>query len=396
MHISRTSLHAIPAAHRIPIISALLLALSCIAAFWLLRDGAAGNEWKQGDWLINTGGGMVRRGLAGDALLAFSDLLGIRPSALVAALQLAALPLCLLGPLAFAVRRGQDARMALLYFSPALLLWMWAADPLALRKEQLGIAALSLLVLAGIDRPRARGWAAAATALIGFGAIAHEVVAMMAPVAMLALWILHRGGALGAGAAAGMGGAMAMAAGAAWLIAVAWPEPASTAQVCAALIERGEGAHMCEGAIAWLTPEAVIAHPTAADAAGRFERMLRFGPGMQFLANFAVSLAAPVCFALLMNRRWEAMALGALCVALFLPLHVVAIDSGRWLGLQISSFVLLAMLLVETGRWRPVRRAPRALTWALAAVPLVWGVGHLKEVLPGGVFAALAQAAAGV
>ena len=107
---------------------------------------SGGNGWQQGDWLINSSAGLVRRALIGDFVLLFANLSGLNPLLVLSTLQVV-----LLVSLYYLLYRLKDfvslPIMFVLVCSPAFFPIFWWADWLAsLKKETVVFVSILLLV----------------------------------------------------------------------------------------------------------------------------------------------------------------------------------------------------------------------------------------------------------
>ncbi|WP_281857991.1 hypothetical protein, partial [Litoreibacter halocynthiae] len=112
-----------------------------------------GNGWRQGDWLINSGSGPVRRGIIGDALIWLSDTSSIPLLTLTIAVQVGILAL-LIG-LFILVWRFHEHRLLFLFLiaSPAFFLIQWAGEVQGImRKEIFGYLAMMSLLWTALSR----------------------------------------------------------------------------------------------------------------------------------------------------------------------------------------------------------------------------------------------------
>ena len=117
-------------------------------AWRLLKNiRAGGDTFQQGDWLINFGDGIVRRGAAGEVFLALSELTGQSVVVVLGIVQIIVLALVMLMVFLFAVRTEMSNRVMLVLLSPMLVLF-WFNDKYApFRPELLGYLAFVPLFL---------------------------------------------------------------------------------------------------------------------------------------------------------------------------------------------------------------------------------------------------------
>ncbi|HTB33708.1 MAG TPA: hypothetical protein VK842_02485, partial [bacterium] len=138
-------------------LAATALLLAALAWTLLLSAGqsrAGLHDYSVGDWLINDGGGWVRRGLAGSLIVRCAEWTGARPEALVALAKIFFfLPLYLLGAFLLLRPRPAPFLLALALLSPAVLLFPLENPAGTGRKE---IAALLWAALAAVRAARSR------------------------------------------------------------------------------------------------------------------------------------------------------------------------------------------------------------------------------------------------
>ena len=98
-----------------------------------VQDG--GHRFGQGDWLINSAGGLVRRAFGGDFILIASDSLGVDPLTFVFVAQISMIVVFLAIILERFLRLGLNDFLLFLLISPSFI-GAWAiADGMAFRKE---------------------------------------------------------------------------------------------------------------------------------------------------------------------------------------------------------------------------------------------------------------------
>jgi hypothetical protein len=339
-----------------------------------------GDAWKQGDWLVNLGAGPIRRGLFGALLLRAGDLTGVSPLAILFALQ-AGLIVLLFGATALAFRRSPDpVTWSLLLVSAGFFALFWAGDPKgSMRKELIGMAAMSLLLLVRLYPRAGAALIAASGGLMVLGAAGHEINVLLAPVwaAMLLAAAADGGSARRPRVTLAL---VLVPVGAAMVYALAFPRLADHAPVCAALVARGIDASVCTGAIAWLEDDTAHAIARTMDEAFRRQDF----PG--FLRATGLAMLPVIALAALHDRRrWLALAFVATALPV-LPLFPVAHDWGRWVDVHLVSFGFLLLALAQSGRIRLRRPAPLWLVAAALATHLAGTPSHMIGASPSGGF----------
>tara|TARA_R110000751_G_scaffold8041_3_gene32520 strand:- start:23475 stop:24644 length:1170 start_codon:yes stop_codon:yes gene_type:complete len=332
------------------------------------RDVAAGgNGWKQGDWLINSINGDVRRGFSGDLFIYASDIFGTELLTLVAVTQVA-----LLGLLFLAFRtllRGiNPSTTAILAISPAIFTVFWVADPQgSVRKELLTFLGLTVCAL-GIVRERDIFFAAGAF-IVSIGFLAHEAMILFLPLmwALLALsWSSKKRSILKSILVV----IVSFFSFYALHFALSNIQVPSSGMVCQPLMERGLDKRICDGTIAWLTYDR---------AQGQQAVLSNLSPAST--AYFVLSYLAAMApfFYLLMRCQKRPLALMFLIASAipFLPLYFVAVDWGRWVSLHIFSVVLLTAVAFQIGKLRLTRDIDPVMLSVLITGALLVSPGHM-------------------
>lgn len=314
-----------------------LLAISLLLtlqALWI-DYRAGGDYFRQGDWLINSAAGFVRRSVPGDLLIALSDLTGPSPLDLLIAFQAA-----LLVALYWQIARLLDeipARVAVLIaFCPGFVLVFWAAESMGtVRKEMLVFLGLCLCALGVIRDSRVR--LVAGSAAFVAGVLAHEAMILFSP-AMAAIhylnWQRSSRRLADAVLAAGTFGAAAVA----FLLALTYPAVSDPDPVCRALTDRGVPEQICIGAIRWLGMD-------SSDALAAVQKALSSeGAANGFVIGLCLALC-PLFYLASRTDRPGAVALGIVLLAVpFAPLFVIAIDWGRWVSFHVFTVFVLGGL----------------------------------------------------
>jgi hypothetical protein len=331
--------------------------------------------WKQGDWLINSINGPVRRGPVGSAVIHVSDALHLSPVTTIIGLQVV-LCLVLYGSFYLALRALHDPRLALLLTSSsAMFVTFWPANIYhgALRKELLGMTALAvLLVYARSGRP----WAlVAAAAPLLVGVWAHEIVILFVPAFILVAWRATKGSRALVVPVLGLVVVSAVLAGWYTLAHVSAP---SIASVCQPLLERGLDDRICSGPLRWVTEDGNHTMGLVRARNATPSGLLTFG-----VAGLAA--VAPLVYLAALVKDRTAVVVAVLAAVPFGPLFLIVIDWGRWLSCGVFAFA--AVLLAQgVGSGLTLRRRPsgRALA-AFVALALVVAPFHVNGLVWGGI-----------
>ncbi|MEM9550409.1 MAG: hypothetical protein AAGA05_04485 [Pseudomonadota bacterium] len=311
---------------------AVLLLIVIIGVADLLHDYTqGGRRWQQGDWMIHSLSGVVRRGTIGTVTLLLGDVTSINPLALTIALQIAIFVglifvLFLIG----ATVLTHPVQIAALVLPPFYPMMMVSRFDGMIYKEIIAFLALALLTL-GVVRPHLARWLMPlGVAVLLIGCFAHEALVFFLPVAV---FLIHLAGrtrftdTLIAVLTAGTLAALAFA------LTYSKADPDA---VCAELLIRGLSPILCEGPVSWL--DETIAH--AIDVTVHETRLI------YLVEFFAVWLLAVLVLGYLLGRGpKQSLFLGFLTLFPFLPLFLLAFDFGRWFSFGFTSmvFVLLAL-----------------------------------------------------
>ena len=303
-----------------------------------------GNGWRQGDWLINSGAGPVRRGIIGDALIWLSDISSIPLLSLTIAVQTGIL--ALLVGLIILVWRTHEHRLLILFLvaSPAFFLIQWAGEVQGImRKEIFGYLAMACLLLTALSRPHRVFLVLPAMLFFIVGCFGNIINAMMVVPFCVGLFLLHDQGRFSQRALIGLVGlALASSIAAIWF-AMRFQEVQMLAGMCDPLVARGFEVTFCAEALRWLV-------------AGEVDHLAQVAVRMTFtnIAQFLiVAIIAFVPVAMAFRVFTETRTLVWYLVLTFvpmLPLYVLATDWGRWISIPYSFWVLLVLLSHASGR----------------------------------------------
>lgn len=300
-----------------------------------------GSPWRQGDWLINSAAGLVRRGFMGDGMIALGDLTGTNLLAVTIAVQ-TGLFLALLWLLWVLARDHPNKPLILLLAaSPAFLPIFWAGDVQGImRKELFGFLAFGCLTLAGFHVRPARFLPMLAVILFTLGCIGNILHAFLAPALIYGLYLLWDSGRITRAAYVNLSvvtAAMALF----WFgFASVYREVTDAAAICAPLLSRGFAPDFCAGALSWIVT-GYVNHLSELSARLTPLALAQFG-------TVAVLALIPVA---VIARRVNAPGRFAWMVALaflpLLPLYAITTDWGRWLNI---SYMALAFLVLQAER----------------------------------------------
>lgn len=359
--------------------SALLLLLS------LVTNARGGwSVWKQGDWLINSINGAVRRGPTGSAIIEASDALGVSPITVVVGLQVVLL-VTLYAAWYVAVRGLPDPRLAvLLTCSPAMFLVIWPANVYdgALRKELLAMAALALVLVHLRSATGGRLWALVAGGVVmAAGVWAHEIVLLFVPAFAYLAWLAWRrpeASAVGRRVVVAVVAVVAVSSLLAGLYTLQHSGTTAIGPVCQPLVERGlDRDRICTGPFRWLT----------LDSGHSMELVRNRNASASGLTRFAAVLVislAPLAYVVSLLDRRRAALLGAVAALPMLPLFGLVIDWGRWLSCGVFAFAAVVTAEVLTGRAGLRRRPAFGAVVGLLVLCCLVAPYHVDDVVLGG------------
>ncbi|WP_299740476.1 hypothetical protein [uncultured Roseobacter sp.] len=358
-----------------------IAALSLLMGFWYHYNAylAGGHPFIQGDWLINSINGPVRRGPLGSVIIHIGDWTGLGPLTVTVILQLSLMIIMTL-PVLLAFWRLRIPAYALLLTSPGFFIVFWASSPTgSLRKEMIGLASICVLLLIPLLPKAFRGLVVAFSLLLfAIACIGHEVNTFMAPV-LAALFVITlrpdlRSRVLWAAAAV----FFALTA-AALLYAMSQAQISDRAAVCDPLLERGLGKNICSGSIRWLTYDSAHAR------AELIRRLTAPGAALSF-AVAATLVVAPLVYLVSLHDRARLLyGVLAACLLPVLPLFFVAHDWGRWLCIYITLFTVVIFALALQGRIRMVRPVNPVVLLTFVCLSFVWSPHHILGLQLGGI-----------
>lgn len=335
-----------------------------------------GHPFATGDYGVHTAAGLVRRGVAGDVLVAFARL-GTPFPVVALTVSLAAFAAFVTAALLLHARREEGFELFAVTANPAFLLFAPNDPDGALRKEVLGLAVVACLALACARRRLGPPAALAGALALAYAVLAHEVNAVLVPFAWALVRRAASDGTLGPWIARGFYAISGSAVGSAIIIAVVAPGTVAQADaICASLRDLGAGPSSCEGALRWL------AYPASAGAAVVRAELL---PNALYLFSAALALVPVVRVETL---RLVARPLGA-ATAVALPVFALGSDWGRWVSVLVSGTFLVSLAVAPRGGLGLARREPAFV----ALYVLSWGMPHASAAFGDGVLVNLARAA---
>lgn len=338
-----------------------------------------GDGWRQGDWLINFGAGLVRRGVIGEGLIMLSDLTGVALLAVMILTQATLFAILLI--VFLLIWRLHHARLllVLLVASPMFCLFVWAGDVQGImRKELLGYLALGFLVLSSASPRYLPLYLTLFLLFFALGNAGNLLHLFMTPAVLIGVYLLCWEGIMsraGSYILAALIVAIALLCVGFALIFKTVPEYLS---ICQPLMERGFDERFCEHAIRWLVP-AEVDHSAEVYVRMTSQGLLHFT--VVSLISVIPLLLACKAFA---EWRFPLLIIAAAFIPL-IPLYVIATDWGRWFSISYMTAALLLVMAHMAGRLT-IKRLP---AWQVVAVFMVVAVGltpdHGIGWKPGGV-----------
>lgn len=315
---------------------------------------------RSGDWLINYGGGFVRRGLFGQLLL-MTGLKGNMLLGLILALQVA----CYCTILAYVVgflRKSEFKWWAIsLALGPGAFIFMGTYTDGGLRKEMLVFVALCLL---GWSRRakgvRSAGWlAGAAVLLYAVAVLTWEPSAFAAPILLLAIRNSTES-PLDTARRTWVAIALAVIAVVGCMLSLMFQGNVSTlASIKDAIANAGiDPGLVARSGAGWI----------GVSLGGFWSAVGGYFPNyMNYLPLFILSVLPLALTPWFRRNRWWVLG----CLAATLPLYLIAVDYGRYMNLAIFGLCIVAMSAdsheLESGYWNPLS--------AMLYVT-VWGIPH--------------------
>lgn len=347
---------------------------------YLLELRHGGHVWITGDWLLNWRAGFMRRGLTGSLTYTLSDLTGIDPLWIVAAMQVAFFVALAVAVLFMLKRVAITVPVALLILSPAFIMPFFVVKQ-AMSKEMVGFLALALLALRAFGL---RPWVTwAAVAVFAFAGFAHETNAFLMPAALALLAVLVAGGAMPRAEARNAGLALVAIAAVVILTAMIWNGAGLSQAVCEVMLSYGGQKAFCGtwGPTIWLDRDMAYGMTFTWDV------NVVSGVWPWFVLGFVLSMLPFALFRLTGDtagrRSLWLLAAAALGILVFAPLFVIASDWGRWIAMHTTALTFMVLAGLRLGLVEP-RPGVTSPIWLLYGA--VWAMPDYGEPLTAGLF----------
>lgn len=327
---------------------------------WQMKAIAAGGDpWSHGDWLINNGAGLIRRGWSGEVFIWISEILNAPLLSVLVIFQILIVTSVLGALVLRGIFLGANDLVTLAILSPGVMFFT-INDPAAIfRKEILLYLAFVPLMFPG------RFPAFLAAVLFCAAAFFHEALAFFCGPLALAVWLNTRRAApvimILVAAAAAVG------------FALAFPVTENTDAICGPLTDRGLSQNLCSGIIGWLSAD--LSANLSVVATNALQAPLVSGA-----FGAAICLAAPVLAALHVFRERGSRIMIALSFVTVMPLFIVGYDWGRWLSVMVTC--LMFMILANSSSKKITGLPPMSL-WSfilLLEINLFLGMRHIQTI----------------
>ena len=337
----------------------------------IFRDfQSGGNPWKQGDWLINSENGPIRRSFSGDFMIWLSDLFDLHVVTPVVISQILIAFVLYIATYRLVVD-DKSRVLALLAFSASFFMFFWVGDPYgAGRKELIAFAAMVLIAIALNYRNQT-------LAFLGFflfpvSVLCHEAMILFLP-AVAGVYAFYFNKIKSSKLFHICFFLSVSTSLIAFYIALKSSEVSDYTLVCQPLTARGAHPDLCSGAIKWLEHD--VNH-----AMEQVRNMFRYRAPYDFVVGYLVALAPALFVAVVSNNKALSFALIVFSGLPFLPLYAFAVDYGRWISFHSFSVFLLFSSAIASGKLvfeKPIKDRVYITAFTLGAVICHLHVSHI-------------------
>lgn len=348
------------------------------------------NAWVIGDWLINYSGGFVRRGLPGEIALRAGHVLHLSPLYIVLVLQLLTYAAIFYSVWRLLARTNWSAWVLVMLVSPATLAFQ-VLDPLAgLRKEEILLGGLGMLLVFLLDRPPAAPWLSLYLTLLGVGCVlSHEGMIFFVPYLFAAV-------AIGLDSVPRAFKICAIPflviAACGYIVRGHIGDAATARAICSSLgfvVTAGKLPPMCSGAIEYLTRDTASARIDATAYARVYHSLPLYTiDALLAVIPYGMAFASLWRHSALRRGLLVVVSIAAVSIAASIPLFVYAEDWGRWIYIHLFCVFLLLLLIDyrrqgDAATCGPPPRLPANRTLKVALVALVviyatcWDLPHV-------------------
>ncbi|PCI86995.1 MAG: hypothetical protein COB24_07380 [Hyphomicrobiales bacterium] len=354
------------------IILGALCSLSLIDDFLL-----NGNNWKQGDWLINNHQTIIRRGILGSTIIFISDFLKTSPLIITVIIQEALLiTLFSCTYLAFKALLKQNISYIILIFSSSFFVIFWAFDVQGgMRKELISYAALSLLVIIPLFPSKKLIIALISSFLFIISTVGHEINVLLTP-AFIAIFIVTYNPNLKSNLVRFASIIFLLLVSASLLYSVYYSKIDNLSFICEPLIQRGLMPNICDGAIAALDRD--LNYSLTRFVANKLNYINIF----LFSVSYLIAIFPMIYLISLHKNKRIYYILFALFMVPIIPLYPLAIDWGRWMSMHIVSFGLFFIAIIITGKNHIVKIQKNCTIYIFVAIAILFAPGHVSGFAP--------------
>jgi hypothetical protein len=320
------------------------------------------NEWVIGDWLINYRGGFVRRGLPGEVVLRAGHMLHLSPMYMVLALQVLTYVAMFYSVWRLLARTSWSAWVLVMLVSPATLAFQ-VLDPLAgLRKEEILLGGLGMLLVFLLDRMPSAPWLSLYLTVLGVSCVlSHEALIFFVPYLFAAMAI----GLDSVPRALKICAIPFLVTAACGYIVRRHIGGAATARaICSSLgfgVTTGKLPPMCSGAIEYLTRDTASARiDTEAYARVYHSVRLYTIDALLAIVPYSVAFASLWRHSTLRRDLLVVASIALVSIAASLPLFIYATDWGRWIYIHLFCVFLLLLFIDYRRQSNPAASDPPA------------------------------------
>ena len=330
-----------------------------------------GQGFKQGDWLINSHAGLIRRFLIGDILFFVNHITGIHVLFLLGFLQ--AFFMSSVFILTYICHKFLPEWLFWFFVtSPAFFIIFWFGDPGgAFRKEIILYCAILMQFIAIKNLSKALYYTSGLLVVVSF--FSHEALVLFVP---LILWInyIFYGIAFRARIIFLHSTIIVLSALTAFVFSWIYSNSIEVIELCAILIEKNFDPNICGGAIEWLG----YPHDYGFSKWSFAKTLQKITD--QILA-FIIFFTPFFILMKISNNTLIGIKVALLSGLVFIPLYFVAVDWGRWLNFHFFSVFIVVLVLADTGRLKFSKRiSMRSMSGAILLPLLIGSPNHMQGI----------------
>lgn len=331
---------------------------------------SGGDEWRQGDWLINNDILEIRRGWLGSILLDISRYFKLNAIYIVVVAQgLITTLIFLTAWIAGLKLRNNDIAFFLL-ISPVFIMFWFNDLEGSVRKEILAYLAFTPFVFAAInnDGSKKLRYVLLSLTIFFIASFSHEANTLFLPFYIASLIIINkkidRFVLL-------LSLVYIVISISGFLYAILNSSINNHMVICKPIIETGVSDSICEGAIRWLEYDTLYA----------FERVEKLISSEKLYSFFIAYIFSLLIFVYLMKEYFAyrfLIAVSLIVASFFVPLYIIAIDWGRWINFYVVSitFLIIIWMLSQKQSLKNIKFSNKKYTLFLIFFSS-WGVTHI-------------------